>query len=100
MPNPVSSKGVPDRTHRITHWNLDLFCVVLSGINEKTLQILGIYRVLMAFEAFLVGTTRFELATPSTPCLYATGLRYVPNFDNFPCGGSKNNGSVSHAKIK
>jgi len=30
---------------------------------KKTLQILGIYRVLMAFDAFLVGTTRFELAT-------------------------------------
>ena len=27
-----------------------------------------------------VGTTRFELATPSTPCWYATGLRYVPNY--------------------
>ena len=28
-----------------------------------------------------VGTTGFEPATPSTPCLYATGLRYVPNFN-------------------
>ena len=27
-----------------------------------------------------VGTTRFELATPCTPCKCATGLRYVPNF--------------------
>jgi len=27
----------------------------------------------------LVGTTRFELATPCTPCKCATGLRYVPN---------------------
>ena len=26
----------------------------------------------------LVGTTRFELATPCTPCKCATGLRYVP----------------------
>ena len=26
-----------------------------------------------------VGTTRFELATPCTPCKCATGLRYVPN---------------------
>jgi hypothetical protein len=25
-----------------------------------------------------VGTTRFELATPCTPCKCATGLRYVP----------------------
>jgi hypothetical protein len=29
---------------------------------------------------FIVGTTRFELATPCTPCKCATGLRYVPNF--------------------
>jgi hypothetical protein len=27
-----------------------------------------------------VGTTRFELATPCTPCKCATGLRYVPKF--------------------
>src|ERR1700729_4076250 len=27
-----------------------------------------------------VGTTRFELATPCTPCKCATGLRYVPNY--------------------
>ncbi len=27
----------------------------------------------------IVGTTRFELATPCTPCKCATGLRYVPN---------------------
>lgn len=26
-----------------------------------------------------VGMTRFELATPCTPCKYATGLRYIPN---------------------
>ena len=31
-----------------------------------------------AFELELVGTTRFELATPCTPCKCATGLRYVP----------------------
>jgi len=26
----------------------------------------------------LVGTARFELATPCTPCKYATRLRYAP----------------------
>ena len=26
----------------------------------------------------LVGTARFELATPCTPCMYATRLRYAP----------------------
>jgi len=26
-----------------------------------------------------VGMTRFELATPCTPCKCATGLRYIPN---------------------
>ena len=28
--------------------------------------------------SLFVGTTRFELATPCTPCKCATGLRYVP----------------------
>jgi hypothetical protein len=28
--------------------------------------------------AILVGATRFELATPCTPCRYATRLRYAP----------------------
>ncbi len=30
-------------------------------------------------ELKLVGTARFELATPCTPCKCATGLRHVPN---------------------
>ena len=29
----------------------------------------------------MVGTARFELATPCTPCKCATRLRYVPNPD-------------------
>lgn len=33
--------------------------------------------------AFLVGTTRFELATPRPPDVCATGLRYVPNSHSF-----------------
>lgn len=28
---------------------------------------------------FKVGVARFELTTTSTPCWYATGLRYTPN---------------------
>ena len=33
------------------------------------------------WETFLlVGTTRFELATPRPPDVCATGLRYVPNY--------------------
>ena len=36
------------------------------------------YRHLVSFDTLLVGTTRFELATPCTPCKCATGLRYVP----------------------
>ena len=35
----------------------------------------GIKTILSSY----VGTTRFELATPCTPCKCATGLRYVPN---------------------
>ncbi len=34
--------------------------------------------LLVLFKTFFVGTTRFELATPCTPCKCATGLRYVP----------------------
>ena len=37
-----------------------------------------VYRQLVCFDTVLVGTTRFELATPCTPCKCATGLRYVP----------------------
>gem|GEM_PF-4792989 len=33
---------------------------------------------------WLVGMTRFELATPCTPCKCATGLRYIPMFFFFP----------------
>ncbi len=32
----------------------------------------------------LVGMTRFELATPCTPCKCATGLRYIPMWFLFP----------------
>ncbi len=45
-----------------------------------------------------VGTTGFEPATPSTPCLYATELRYVPsqreiskNFESQPQPPPTNN---------
>lgn len=33
--------------------------------------------------SILVGTTRFELATPRPPDVCATGLRYVPNSHSF-----------------
>ena len=38
----------------------------------------SVYRQLVCVDPVLVGTTRFELATPCTPCKCATGLRYVP----------------------
>ncbi len=31
----------------------------------------------------MVGAARFELATPCTPCRYATGLRYAPTISGY-----------------
>ncbi len=52
--------------------------IYLTGLKNCTAGIKT--KASLFSEAFkFVGTTRFELATPSTPCWYATGLRYVPN---------------------
>ena len=48
--------------------------------NEKARKHWIVYGLLVTVSYLLVGTTRFELATPCTPCKCATGLRYVPNF--------------------
>ena len=50
--------------------------------NKKKLQINDLQ--------LFVGTTRFELATPCTPCKCATGLRYVPNFIRWGAKVGKN----------
>ena len=54
----------------------------MQWYSAKDLEMITQKKPNLSIELFLsfVGTTRFELATPSTPCLYATGLRYVPNF--------------------
>ena len=45
---------------------LDLHCIALQAPITR-------------FESKLVGTARFELATPCPPDKYATRLRYAPN---------------------
>jgi hypothetical protein len=54
----------------------------MQWYSAKDLEVIKTKKPNLSIELFLsfVGTTRFELATPSTPCLYATGLRYVPNY--------------------
>lgn len=41
----------------------------------------AVFRLLRSIEPSIVGTTRFELATPRPPDVCATGLRYVPTLE-------------------
>ncbi len=51
-----------------------------------------VYGPFVRFIRFMVGTTRFELATPRPPDVCATGLRYVPNLKRVAnIGGKRKN---------
>src|SRR5580693_3267796 len=64
--------------HLFVRTTIDIICNKLNGEKLKKPVNTGFNGPLVFFEPRKVGTTRFELATPCTPCKCATGLRHAP----------------------
>jgi site-specific DNA recombinase len=74
-PENLTFDGNNFRTARLNE-AVQLIYALDKGLDENKKGQNGTFSTLSS----QVGTTRFELATPCTPCKCATGLRYVPRF--------------------
>ena len=66
--------------HSKCYWLCNYLCQRSRVYNTKTKAFEYNNSKAFVFVPFLVGMTRFELATPRPPDVCATGLRYIPNF--------------------